>query len=288
MSLRNLLAATLLAWSLASPSRAGVVVPLGGRASEIVADPARRAFYVGLDTGELVVVDADFPAITVRIALPMPAGSLALDADSDRLFVSQGPDVGAIDLSSLSFAGMIDLTATQDVRGMALGPPGRLIAGTSTAFHFLDTIGLREVAAEAPTASRRESGFILDSGAGGSLVYQLNKALTPASMYAYDVSADTLCFVGEDVCHGCLGPAGVDLVVAPAGGSIYACFQAGQPFEFRDAPGVLGPKRAVLVGTSPRALAISPLSGEAHATRNDPGVAGSVSVVTFDVADGLP
>ena len=255
---------------------------LGAAATQVVADPARDVFYASTSTGEVLVIDVPTRSVTARIPVAtVAARGLALDPDHDILLVAVAGDLVVVDLASRAVTGNVLLTLGGDVASVTMGRAGRAYALSGDQLSIVDTDALTEVRTwSAP------SGQFFYSPMGrvtpdGTRLLVLDRGLSPASLYAYDVTSDDPCYEGEDQCHGCLGSNGQDFTLLPDGRTLLAC---GAPYyaQVLAAGGILGEQSDLVTGPYPNAVAISRDGTRWHVSPQNS------RVLTFDSATSCP
>ena len=224
----------------------------GGSIYGSAADPLRtELLYLATTNNEFVVVDALAAEIVDRVALPGEvAGGLAVEADGTRAWVSLAnpPAVVAVHLATLVPATPIALTGSVAPVDLALGRPGRLYAARrSDGLSVIDTPAGTEL-------TRWEylfafAGFeALAMRDDGKVLYALDSGLSPASLFAIDVSTDDLSYLGEDCCHGCVGSTGIDVTLSADGSTLYVANGSPYYVQVHDAVGLFHQTSSVLTG----------------------------------------
>ena len=263
-------------------ARASAAFDLGAPATQVIADPARDVFYASTTTGEVLVIDVPTQAVTARI--PVAAGTtrgLALDPGNDILLVAVAGDLVVVDLASLSVTGTVSLALSRDVASVTMGRAGRAYALCEDELSIVDTDALAEVRTWIAPSGQFFYAPMGRVTPDGSRLLVLDRGLSPASFYAYDVSTDDPCYEGEDQCHGCMGENGQDFTVLADGRALMAC---GYPYHVKvlTSGGILGEQSALLTGPYPNAVAVSRDGTRWHASPQDG------RVLTFDAATSCP
>lgn len=246
-----------------------VQVPLGGEASEVVADDVRRVFYVTLSTSEVVVVDAMSPRVTARIPVPVPPTTAILDAASDRLYITQGADVGVVDLATGAYTTTVSLTFPRPLSALTLCGSDRLLAADDRRIHFVDRLSLTEVASGEFSSTSNNVRQGIACSADGARMYRLVMGHSVVPLAIYDVVGDALCMTG----------------IAAVGGNFSSCRElasdsngrlypgCGSPYFVpileTERAGAVGPAGALLTGAWGSCTAFSPLAGTVHVSSDD-------------------
>lgn len=252
--------------SIPSTGAAQITVDPLGVVEYLIADPVRNVFYASVETDavgtdDIIIINASTATITGRITVTDDRpGFMEVSPDGTELYVAMGDaeTVAVYDLPGVNFNQNLVLTDIQsEWVGMA-ATNERLYIARIDGLSIVDTTDFQEVYNGDPTmnAFSWNNAGIMRLNPAGDKLYALNRGLSPASLYAFDVSTDTPVYLGEDCCHGCLG-VGRDFQVSEDGEQLYVATSSPYYLQVLNSEPLLHQMNAVLTGPYPNAVVTS-------------------------------